>query len=237
MENNDPKKGVIMLSHEDMVRFTKILETSGERIRKNLRNTIPFSYGFLVDRLKILVKKAFTKEQLEDESLYDNHMFEEFIELMQARGKSREEVYWMVDQVFAKPKGEVRQEVAGVFNTLLAFCHFHQIDPIGVANEDLDKVEENLEEFIKKQNQKPTYSPEPDEDKLYYGDEAFALVKEKGLKPWYGGNFIPLDLWPGRQVLHRNGRMCDLDPTVRYRWGHNSSDPGMEIIGYPTRDM
>jgi hypothetical protein len=47
---------------------------------------------------------------------------EEGIETMQACGVDRAKAHKIVDMVYDKPVGELRQEVAGVVFTLLALC-------------------------------------------------------------------------------------------------------------------
>ncbi len=53
---------------------------------------------------------------------------EESIELCQAADMLEEDYIKLVHRVYSKPKGEVQQEVGGVFVTFLAFCSGLEVD-------------------------------------------------------------------------------------------------------------
>lgn len=91
-----------------------------------------------------------------------NHRFlEEALELVQANGCTRDEAHQLVDYVFSRPVGELRQEVGGVMVTLAALClasgaHMH-LD----GETELARIWTKVDQIRAKQAAKPKHSPLP----------------------------------------------------------------------------
>ena len=63
---------------------------------------------------------------------------EEALELVQAIGITKEEVLKLVDYVFSRPKGTVKEEVGGVGTTLASLCITHGLDMDETFEYELD---------------------------------------------------------------------------------------------------
>lgn len=86
---------------------------------------------------------------------------EEALELVQSAGTSKEEVLRLVDYVFARPIGEVAQEIGGVMVTLaaLSFAAGRRMD--GCGEVELQRCIANTDEIRAKDLAKPERSPLP----------------------------------------------------------------------------
>lgn len=113
------------------------------------------------DRVKKWVLAAFGTETAYDKEERAWRFIEEAIELVQASGMSKEDVTKLLDYVYDRPVGEVRQEVGGVINTLSAFCNSYDIDMIEAAHDEIDRCWEKIEKIRAKQATKPKNSPLP----------------------------------------------------------------------------
>jgi len=90
-----------------------------------------------------------------------NYRFaEEAIELVQSAGMSKEEVLSLVDYVFNRPVGQVKQEVGGVLVTLAAFCNAHDIDIPECADEGLADAWRRTDTIRERQKSKPRFCGE-----------------------------------------------------------------------------
>ncbi len=67
---------------------------------------------------------------------------EEAIELLQANGTTKDEVLLLVDYVYGRPVGELRQEVGGTMLTLGALCQARNINLAGAAYEEMARCEQ-----------------------------------------------------------------------------------------------
>lgn len=93
-----------------------------------------------------------------------NHrFFEEAAELVQSNGMTRSEAHQLVDYVFDRPVGEMRQEVGGVMVTLAALCQASDADMVAAGETELARitVPETLARIRAKQAAKPKHSPLP----------------------------------------------------------------------------
>lgn len=87
-----------------------------------------------------------------------NYRFlEEALELVQVCGCTHEEAHQLVDYVFGRPAGEVRQEVGGVMVTLAALCLAHGIDMHAAAETELERIWTKVEQIRAKQAAKPKH--------------------------------------------------------------------------------
>ncbi|HEV7297953.1 MAG TPA: hypothetical protein VGN72_01205 [Tepidisphaeraceae bacterium] len=90
------------------------------------------------------------------------HRFiEEALELVQAGGVTREEVLLLVDYVYGRPIGELRQEVGGVMVTLAALCLAHDVDMHECGEVELARIWTKVEKIRAKRATKLAYSPLP----------------------------------------------------------------------------
>ncbi len=92
-----------------------------------------------------------------------NHRFlEEALELVQAGGCTANEAHQLVDYVYGRPVGDLRQEVGGVMNTLAALCNAHFVDLEAAAEDELRRVWGKSDLIRAKQAAKPKHSPLPE---------------------------------------------------------------------------
>lgn len=56
-------------------------------------------------------------------------MVEEAVETGQALGLSRDQLHLLVDEVYKRPRGDVRQEIGGTFLTTRMLCRSIGVDP------------------------------------------------------------------------------------------------------------
>lgn len=79
---------------------------------------------------------------------------EEAIELGQAMSVSPEKIQELIAQVYAKDPGDITQEIAGAFNTLLAVATSMQVDAGTAGLIELDDAWERREEVRAKSKNK-----------------------------------------------------------------------------------
>lgn len=87
-----------------------------------------------------------------------NHRFlEEALELVQACDATKEDCHALVDYVFGRPTGELRQEIGGVMVTLAALCQAHGMDMELCGEVELKRIlqPEIMEKIRAKQAAKP----------------------------------------------------------------------------------
>lgn len=94
--------------------------------------------------------------------------FEEATEAVQAGSMSREDAHRLVDYVYDRPVGEVRQEVGGTYLTLAAFCNAHDIDMLAEASREFDRCMQP--EVIEKIKAKQKTKPNPVDEECRNGD-------------------------------------------------------------------
>jgi NTP pyrophosphatase (non-canonical NTP hydrolase) len=86
---------------------------------------------------------------------------EEALELAQATGCSKAEALELVDYVFARGIGDVRQEVGGVMVTLAGLCHAANVDLEGAAQAELERNWNRIDRIRAKQAGRPANSALP----------------------------------------------------------------------------
>lgn len=79
---------------------------------------------------------------------------EEALELLQAGGVTREHLAELIDQVYNKPPGELKQEIGGVSTTLAALCESLDIDLEEAAVSELDLIWERMDIIREKHKNK-----------------------------------------------------------------------------------
>lgn len=80
---------------------------------------------------------------------------EEALELCQAAGMSKGDVLVLVDYVYGRDKGEIKQEVGGVMVTLAALCSARSIDLDEAAWFELMRCHEKIDKIRAKHDSKP----------------------------------------------------------------------------------
>lgn len=91
-----------------------------------------------------------------------NHRFlEEALELAQANACTKEEAQELVDYVFGRAPGDVRQEVGGVLVTLAALCHATELNMDEAGEDELERNWARIERIRMKQASKPQGSALP----------------------------------------------------------------------------
>lgn len=109
------------------------------------------------DWLEVCFGSRIAKDKVER-----NHRFlEEALELVQSAGCTAEEAHQLVDYVFGRPVGEIKQEVGGVMNTLAALCLAHGLDMEECGNVELARCWSKVDQIREKQKNKPKHSPLP----------------------------------------------------------------------------
>ncbi len=96
-----------------------------------------------------------------DKTERSHRFLEEALELVQACGATKSEAMQLVDYVYGREVGELRQEVGGVMNTLAALCIAHEVDMIEAGHIELDRCWTKVEKIRAKQAAKPKFSPLP----------------------------------------------------------------------------
>lgn len=91
-----------------------------------------------------------------------HRLLEEVLELVQTADCTASEAHQLVDYVFARPVGEMDQEIGGVMNTLAAFCLAHGHDMAEAGERELARVWTKIEKIRAKQAAKPKHSPLPE---------------------------------------------------------------------------
>lgn len=84
----------------------------------------------------------------------NTRFLEEAAELVQAAGMSEEEAIQTIQWVFARPKGEVPQEIAGVMTTLLALATSHGVEAMDEAEKELKRIWTKRDQIAEKQKTK-----------------------------------------------------------------------------------
>lgn len=93
-----------------------------------------------------------------------NHRFlEEALEVVQAAGCTKEEALQLVEYVFARPVGELHQELGGAMTTLTALAQAHDLSLEYCANLELDRISkpDMVMKIRAKQAAKPKFGPLP----------------------------------------------------------------------------
>lgn len=113
------------------------------------------------DRVNAWVQLCFGAAVAGDKVERNYRFMEEATELVQSTGLSREEAHKIVDYVYDRDIGDPIQEVGGVMNTLATLCTVHEIDMMGAAELEMDRINrpDVLEKVRAKQKKKPRFAP------------------------------------------------------------------------------
>lgn len=109
----------------------------------------------------IWMQACFGPEISADKIERSHRFIEEALELVQARGMSKEDALRLVDYVYGRPSGDAWQEIGGVMVTLAALGNTDNIDIDAAANAELQRIWGKIEQIRAKQATKPFGQPEP----------------------------------------------------------------------------
>lgn len=98
---------------------------------------------------------------VKDKRTRTHRFLEEALELAQATECTQEEAHQLVDYVFGRPMGELKQEVGGVQTTLAALCAVRGIDMLYAGEAELKRIWTKVDVIRAKEATKPQYSPLP----------------------------------------------------------------------------
>ena len=104
---------------------------------------------------------CFPQTSVSDQQERMHRFLEEALELAQASGCSKGEALELVDYVFAREMGEVRQEVGGVMVTLAGLCHAVDVDLEDAAHAELERNWSRIDHIRAKQANRPANSALP----------------------------------------------------------------------------
>lgn len=104
------------------------------------------------DEVSEWMDKTFSQEVKLNHTERNNRFIEEALELVQACGYNKEQVLNIVNYVFDRPRGEIKQEVGGIMVTLAALCNIRDISIEDAAFDELNRI--SHPEVIKKIREK-----------------------------------------------------------------------------------
>lgn len=91
----------------------------------------------------------------------NQRFLEEALELVQSLDMDRETAHKLVNYIFDRPKGEPKQELGGVMNTLAILSEINSMSMWEAAEKELSRCWNNIEKIKDKQKLKPVYVQEP----------------------------------------------------------------------------
>jgi hypothetical protein len=107
------------------------------------------------------VETAFGKKAAGDINERNCRFFEEASELVQVTGLPREFAHQLVDYVYDRPVGELRDEIGGTVLTLMALCNAVGQSALSCGDDTLAKAWENIAKIRAKRATKPEFGPLP----------------------------------------------------------------------------
>ncbi len=107
-------------------------------------------------------EECFGKEIAKDKTERNHRFLEEALELVQACGCTKEDAIDLVNYVFDRPEGEIKQEVGGAIVTLMALCSAYEgVDVLTCGKVELQRVVDNIEKIRLKHKNKPKFGARP----------------------------------------------------------------------------
>lgn len=119
-----------------------------------------FSMPFQIS-VNAWIKACFGEKAATDKNERNHRFLEEALELVQAADCTQDEARQIVDYVYARPVGEVKQEVGGVMVTLAGLCSAQGVDMMECGQTELGRVWTKIVKIRAKQAAKPEFSPLP----------------------------------------------------------------------------
>ena len=111
--------------------------------------------GYMQFNYHLRMLHAFGTDKVYDALLRDMRFGEEAIELLQARGRSKEEVLRLVDYVYGRDIGEVEQEMGGVLSTLMAMASQNGTDLEKATKTEMARFTRKNQKICEKSSNKP----------------------------------------------------------------------------------
>lgn len=106
-------------------------------------------------RAVIWAKACFGEKDVMDRKLRALRFIEEAIELVQAAGLSMDDVDRIRRYVYARPVGEVPQEVGGVMVTLGTLCHAFGVQMNELGHHEVDRCWTRISTIRERNRNKP----------------------------------------------------------------------------------
>lgn len=103
-------------------------------------------------RVGAWVLRTFGSKALSDREERGLRLVEESVELAQAVGIDKERLHLIIDRVYERPVGDVKQEVGGVFTTLAAAATACNVDLDLAAEAEVARVESKDPEHFRNRN-------------------------------------------------------------------------------------
>lgn len=102
---------------------------------------------FLEFQSKVInwLAKCFDISVVTDRKERNFRFFEEATELVQAGGMTKDECLQLIDYVYGRPIGDIKQEVGGTLVTLFGLINAHGIDSEQCAKEEIESCYEHTE--------------------------------------------------------------------------------------------
>lgn len=101
--------------------------------------------------VELWLQKCFGHEIMADKIERNYRFFEEATELVQACGMSKEDCYRLIEYVYARPKGDIEQEVGGVLVTLSGLVSANEIKLAECAKKEIASCYERIDNIRAKQ--------------------------------------------------------------------------------------
>lgn len=114
------------------------------------------------DQVKAMVYGCFGKKAASNINERQLRFCEESMELLQATGMDRQQIFEVVDYVYNRKPGMAYQEAGGVMVTLSALLSCIDLHLDGVSSEELTRVIANMDTIREKQKAKPAHIVSPD---------------------------------------------------------------------------
>lgn len=115
----------------------------------------------LQSRIHAWAVKCFGEDVVNNKTERAHRFIEESLELVQAVGVSRAECEQVLDYVYSRPVGDVKQEIGGTIITLSVLCSIFDVALDEQAETELERIWEKIDKIREKQLNKPKFSPLP----------------------------------------------------------------------------
>lgn len=109
------------------------------------------------ERVKPWLEKCFGVKEARNLKERNHRFLEEALELFQAGGCNAQEAHKIVDYVYGRQKGEIKQEVGGVMTTLAALCLANDVDMHAEGEAELERIWKVVDQIRTKQESKPQF--------------------------------------------------------------------------------
>jgi NTP pyrophosphatase (non-canonical NTP hydrolase) len=96
-------------------------------------------------RVGLWARQCFGPEIASDPVERNHRFLEEAVEVVQANNCTRAEAHRLVDYVFDRPEGDLRQEVGGALVTLAALCCACDVDMDFSGETELQRITDKIE--------------------------------------------------------------------------------------------